>query len=135
MQVPIGMEFPRRVPWIAAWLFVPALANQDIRPTITADVTDGQSVTVCSFTEMVWFHFVNRAAIVWLVGIGFLMMLVFLHVYFAPFRRLKQAVDDADWPTGGRYLAQIRHLVGLNIILGLVVIAIASGGLEMTVGI
>lgn len=61
-------------------------------------------------------------------GCGYLMILIFLHVYFAPFRRLKAAVAGADWPTGGRQLAQIRVLVGVNLLIGLLVVALASGG-------
>ena len=62
-----------------------------------------------------------------MIWIGYVMMLIFLHVFFAPFRRLKQAVAAEDWPAGGKSLAQIRMLVGVNILIGLVVIAIASG--------
>ena len=56
------------------------------------------------------------------------MMLIFLHVFFAPYKRLKQAVANADWAAGGKSLAQIRVLVGINLALGMLVIAIASGG-------
>lgn len=59
---------------------------------------------------------------------GYAMILIFLHVYFAPTRRLAAAVAATDWPAGGRQLAQIRRLVGINLLLGLAVIAIASGG-------
>lgn len=61
-------------------------------------------------------------------GIGLLMMLLFLHVYFAPYRRLKQAVQKGDQEEGQRRVGQIRLLVGINLILGLVVVAIGSGG-------
>ena len=63
-----------------------------------------------------------------MIWIGYLMMLIFMHVFFAPFRRLQQAVAAEDWPAGGKSLAQIRMLVGINMMIGLVVIAIASGG-------
>jgi uncharacterized membrane protein len=63
-----------------------------------------------------------------MLGIGIVMMLIFFHVFFAPFKRLKQAVAVADWPSGGKYLAQIRVLIGVNLLLGLATIAIASGG-------
>jgi uncharacterized membrane protein len=59
---------------------------------------------------------------------GYVMMLIFLHVFFAPYKRLKQAVANADWPAGARQLAMIRKLVGINLLLGLLVVAIASGG-------
>jgi uncharacterized membrane protein len=61
-------------------------------------------------------------------GLGLVMMLIFLHVYFAPYRRLRIAVEQADWPAGGKQLAQIRVMVGINTLLGLLVVAIASGG-------
>jgi len=63
-----------------------------------------------------------------MLGLGILMMLLFLHVFFAPFKRLKQAVAAADWSAAGRRLAQIRVLIGINLLLGLVTVAIASGG-------
>ncbi|MDH3979182.1 MAG: CopD family protein [Gammaproteobacteria bacterium] len=63
-----------------------------------------------------------------MVWSGYVMMLLFLHVFFAPYKRLKQAVATADWQAGGKQLAQIRGLVGANLVLGMLVIAIASGG-------
>ena len=59
---------------------------------------------------------------------GIVMMLIFFHVFFAPFKRLKLAVAAEDWPAGASKLAQIRVLIGINLLIGLAVIAIASGG-------
>ncbi|MBI1423471.1 MAG: hypothetical protein GC149_08410 [Gammaproteobacteria bacterium] len=61
-------------------------------------------------------------------GIGTLMILIYLHVYFAPFKRLKKFVAAQTWPEAGKQLNMIRSLVGLNMSLGLIVIAIAAGG-------
>ncbi len=61
-------------------------------------------------------------------GIGIVMMLIFMHVFFAPYGRLKRAVAAGDWPAGGKALAQIRVLVGINTLIGLGNIAIAAGG-------
>ena len=63
-----------------------------------------------------------------MLGLGIVMMLIFAHVFFAPFGRLKRAVAAEDWPAGGKALAQIRQLVGLNTLIGLITIAVASGG-------
>jgi len=60
--------------------------------------------------------------------IGLVMMAIFLHIWFVPFPRLGRAVADEDWPRGGKQLGQIRRLIGINVILGLVTVAIASGG-------
>lgn len=63
-----------------------------------------------------------------MLGLGILMMLIFFHVYFAPYGRLKRAVAAQDWPAGGKALAQIRMLVGINTLIGLLTIAIGAGG-------
>ena len=63
-----------------------------------------------------------------MLTLGILMMLIFLHVFFAPYGRLKRAVAAQDWPAGGKALAQIRVLVGINTLLGIVTIAIGAGG-------
>ncbi len=63
-----------------------------------------------------------------MLGIGLAMMLIFAHVFFAPFKRLTRAVQAKDWPAGGAALAQIRKLVGFNLILGLATVAVAILG-------
>jgi uncharacterized membrane protein len=61
-------------------------------------------------------------------GIGILMMLLFLHLYFAPWRRFRSAVARQDWAEGGRQLGQIRTIVTINLVLGVIVVAIGSSG-------
>jgi len=63
-----------------------------------------------------------------MAGIGIVMMAIFLHVYFAPFGRLKRTVAAEDWKAGGAALAQIRVLVGINLLLGLANVAVALLG-------
>ncbi|APE31824.1 hypothetical protein BOX17_13200 [Halomonas aestuarii] len=59
---------------------------------------------------------------------GLAMMAIFLHVWFAPFPRLGRALAGEDWPEGGRQLAQIRRLIGINLIIGMITVVVASGG-------
>ena len=66
-----------------------------------------------------------------MLGLGIVMMLIFFHVYFAPFARLKRAVAAADWPAGGKSLAQIRVMVGINTTIGMITIAVGAGGRYM----
>lgn len=68
-----------------------------------------------------------------MLGIGTLMMLIFAFVFFVPYRHLQAAVVAQDWPRGAAQLARIRHLVGVNTVLGLITIAIASGGRYLVV--
>jgi uncharacterized membrane protein len=63
-----------------------------------------------------------------MMGLGIVMMLLFLHLYFAPWRRFRAAVARRDWAEGGRQLGQIRMIVTINLVLGLITIAAASGG-------
>src|SRR5690606_33755780 len=51
-------------------------------------------------------------------GLGILMMLIFGHIFFGPYRRLKAAVAAADWPAGAGRMNQISLLVKLNLGLG-----------------
>jgi len=61
-------------------------------------------------------------------GAGIVMVMIYLHVFFAPYRRLRHAVIVQDYAEGARQLAQIRKLVGLNLSIGLFVVVVASGG-------
>ncbi|PCH83910.1 MAG: hypothetical protein COB89_05755 [Piscirickettsiaceae bacterium] len=63
-----------------------------------------------------------------MMSIGIIMSLSFMHLFFAPRKRLTQAVLDNNWEEAARHLAQIRMLIGINLILGLVVVVVATGG-------
>jgi uncharacterized membrane protein len=61
-------------------------------------------------------------------GLGLLMMLMLGHIWFVPLKRLRLAVAGGHWADAGKALAQLRMFIGVNLVLGLVVIAVASGG-------
>lgn len=61
-----------------------------------------------------------------MIGLGVVMMLIFGHVYFAAFKKLKQAIIVEDWETGKSKLAQIRKLIGINLLLGLILVTIVG---------
>jgi uncharacterized membrane protein len=61
-------------------------------------------------------------------SLGIVMMLMFLHVFFAPYKKLKRAVAEQRWDDGTKALAQIRILVGINLSLGLITVIIATAG-------
>ena len=63
-----------------------------------------------------------------MMGLGIVMMLLFFHLYFAPWRRFRAAVGQQDWAGAGRQLGQIRALVTINLVLGLVTVAIGGSG-------
>ena len=59
---------------------------------------------------------------------GIIMMLLFFHLYFAPWRRFQAAVARDDLPEAARQLNQIRWIVTVNLVLGLVTVAVGSSG-------
>ncbi|MGZ8253849.1 MAG: CopD family protein [Burkholderiaceae bacterium] len=61
-------------------------------------------------------------------AIGLAMMAIFLHIRFAPFKRLQAAVIASDWPLAAQRLDQVRQLVTTNLVLGVVTIAVATIG-------
>lgn len=60
--------------------------------------------------------------------LGLVMMAIFAHVVFAPYRRMRQAIAASDTEAGLRRLSQIRVLVGINTLIGLITIVVAAGG-------
>ena len=63
--------------------------------------------------------------------LGIVMMLLFAHVFFAPFKRLKRAVAAQDWPAGGAALGQIRKLIAINLSLGILTVTVATLGVYL----
>lgn len=63
-----------------------------------------------------------------MIGLALVMTLVFALIYFLPFRRLKTLVVEERWPDAGTKLEQIRKLVWLNALLGLLLLLAVSGG-------
>ena len=61
-------------------------------------------------------------------ALGLIMMLLFFHIYFVPFRRLKHAVAEKNPEEGARRVGQIRKLVCINLVIGIVVVVIGAGG-------
>jgi uncharacterized membrane protein len=59
---------------------------------------------------------------------GIVMMLLFLHLIFAPWRRFRDAVDQGALPEAARRLNQIRIVVGINLLLGVLTIVVGSTG-------
>ena len=60
--------------------------------------------------------------------LGIVMILIFLHLYFAPWKRFRAALAAGDNPAAAAQLNQIRILVMTNLILGLLTAAIGSSG-------
>lgn len=86
-------------------------------------------ILVSGLTMMLQVGF-RHAPLSWhgMFGLGLVMMLVFAHVFFSPYRRLKVAVAAQDWPAAAAALNRIRQLVGTNLMLGYLTIAVVTLG-------
>jgi len=60
--------------------------------------------------------------------IGIVMILAFFHLFFAPWKRFRVAVDAGDFAAAAPQLAQIRHIVLFNLVLGLIAVVIGGTG-------
>ena len=61
-------------------------------------------------------------------ALGLLMMALFGHLYFAPWRRLQRALEQGDGAAAAAQLGQIRRIVLINLGLGLITAVIGASG-------
>ncbi|WP_100639934.1 CopD family protein [Marinobacter salexigens] len=148
MALAIALHVLSAVTWVGGMFF----AYMAMRPAVVEVIEAGQRgklwyQTLTRFFRWVWLAialllitgywmifkvFGGMAGAGWHIHtmqlMGLIMMAIFFHLYFAPFRRLKQAVAASNPQEGGRQVGKIRQLVGINLILGLIVVAIGSAG-------
>jgi uncharacterized membrane protein len=67
-------------------------------------------------------HFAMPMAWTIMATLGIVMVMIFGHIRFVLYKRLRCAVTSADWPAGAGALAQIRQWVVVNMALGLTII-------------
>ena len=60
--------------------------------------------------------------------LGVVMAVIYFYVYFSPFAELKSGCERQDWKAAGAALSRIRVLVGVNLTLGLLTVAVAILG-------
>ncbi len=102
--------FGRFFPWV--WI---AIATLLITGTVMFETTLGGAENIPVYVHIMY-------------SLGVIMMVIFAHVFFGPYKRLKTHVAAEAWPAAAAALAKIRRLVGINILLGLATIAAAAGG-------
>lgn len=61
--------------------------------------------------------------------LGVVMVLVFAYVRLVPYRRLQAAVAAQDWPSGAQAMATIRGWVGINLVIGTVIVVVVMAGM------
>ena len=144
----VALHVLASVIWVGGMFFAymalrPVAASQ-LEPPVRLKLWDG---VFCNFFPWVWISIIMLLATGYLLafknfggfagfpmyvnlmqGIGIVMILIFGHVFFGLFVPMKRYIAAEDWPSAGARLAKIRTLVGVNLVLGLSVVAVASGG-------
>jgi uncharacterized membrane protein len=59
---------------------------------------------------------------------GIMMMMLFLHLFFAPWRRFGQALERKEIALAAESLDRIRRIVGINLLLGLLTVIVGASG-------
>ena len=59
---------------------------------------------------------------------GIVMMLLFLHLFFAPWRRFGHAVERKAFSEAAKELGQIRRIVAINLVLGILTVIVGASG-------
>jgi uncharacterized membrane protein len=59
---------------------------------------------------------------------GLVMMALFGHLFFVPWKRMGRALDAGQPAEAARHLGQIRLVVAINLVLGLITCVIGASG-------
>lgn len=150
LSVMVAVHLLSAVIWIGSMffsLFILKAAAGPLEPPIRLKVT---ATAITQFLKWVWVlagallasgwfllfksqgGFSNREAwplkVYAMLGLGHLMVLLFLVAYFGPYRKAMQALTAGDNPTAGANFMKIRKLVLVNFVAGLCLVVVA--GLE-----
>jgi len=63
-----------------------------------------------------------------MAALGAVMMIIYAHLAGGPLKRLRAAVAAGEWERAGAAMGQVRKLVAVNLVLGLVTLTIAVLG-------
>ncbi len=61
-----------------------------------------------------------------MIGLYLVMLALFLRIQALQLPELRRAIATEDWPVGAAVLGRIRRLVGINLLVGLVLVGIAA---------
>ena len=146
MRIALWLHLLSTVVWVGGMFF----AHVALRPA-AATLPPPVRLPLVTATLATFFRWV-AAAVVTIIGTGFLMIFAMggfgaagVHVHVmtvlglvmasiygfvvaVPFPRVRAAVASNAWETAGAALTQVRRLVGVNLVLGLITLTVAILG-------
>lgn len=116
------LEPPQRLRLMAAVLgpFLNAVLAAIVLILATGAVMIGQEAAQAARSGGAFF--MPRAWTVMAAG-GLVMTVIYAYIRAALYPRLRAAVAASEWPRGGQAMAGIRRWVGVNLVLGLLIVA------------
>ena len=63
-----------------------------------------------------------------MMSLAIVMAAIYVYIRASVFKALRRAVADSEWPKAASLLNTVRQLVGMNLVLGVVVFAVAIVG-------
>jgi len=148
MSIAISLHLLAVIVWVGGMFF----AHQALRPVAASQLEPPTRLPLWSgvfarFFPWVWLSIIlllttgfwmtfelygslanSRSNIHIMMGLGIIMVMVFMYVFFMPYKGLNRFIEKNDFPSAAGELAKIRKAVGFNLILGLVVSVVAAGG-------
>ncbi|MDH5436550.1 MAG: CopD family protein [Gammaproteobacteria bacterium] len=148
MSIAISLHLLAVIIWVGGMFF----AHQALRPVAASLLEPDKRLPLWSgvfarFFPWVWLAIIillisgfwmtfelygsiasSRSNIHIMMGLGSIMVIIFMYVFFMPYKQLNQFIGKNDFPSAAGQLAKIRKAVGLNLILGLIVSIVAAGG-------
>ena len=146
LSIAIDVALFAHLAFVAVWVGGMAFAHFCLRPAV-ADVSPQLRLPLIEAVFSRFFNWIGAAVIAILISGGFLMsrfggahapwqihamaavgvimMLIFGHVRFAVFPRIRRAVQAQRWPDGARAVDAMRRLVLVNLVLSVAAIAFA----------
>ena len=146
MRIALWLHLLGIVVWVGGMFF----AHVALRPAVQK-LPPAQRLALMSATLATFFRWVG-AAVVFILASGFMMIfagggftafggyvhlmtaiglvmsVIFGFIVSVPFPRLRAAVEAERWEDAAEGLAQVRRLVGVNLVLGLVTLTVAMLG-------
>ena len=85
---------------------------------------------ISGFAMVIWGFggFTKSGHVHVMIGLGIIMMLIYAHLYFVPWQRFRRAVAAGEWPVAAKNIDQIRQLVTINLVLGLITVVVGAAG-------
>lgn len=135
----------------AFWVGGMATLHFAVRPAAVATLEPPQRLPLMAGALSRFFGGVSAAvvlllasgfAMIWLAGgfakvhwsvhamlmLGLVMAAVYLRIRISPWPQLQRAIAAREWPLAGAQLNRIRHMVSMNIVMGVLVFMIAVVG-------